>query len=318
MAQPQIKQHWPVVALILAVTVVFLVALFFYQVEQTEYAVVRRFNKPLETRNTEPGLHPRWPWPIEDVWKVDNRVHVFEGKTGQIEEVFTADGNPILMTLFVVWRVDGPGRILFMERVDSKDKAEELLTGLLRSCRLSVITQYPFSSIVNIDPAKIRTDEMEQKILDCIAEQARTAYGIKVAAVGFKHIGLPEDATTKVFERMRAERQRFVEEITSAGKTEADKIAAEADMRRDQLIFNAEREAQGIRAKGDAMAAGSYEIFRQDPELATFLLQLEYLRRTLKDKTTLVLDTNTPPFTIFSEKILSDLKDKKPKSAKRD
>ena len=44
----------------------------------------------------------------------------------------------------------------------------------------------------------------------------------------------------------------------------------------------------------------SYKTFSKDPELAEFLRKLEALRTILKGRTTVVFDTNVPPFDLLN------------------
>ena len=53
-------------------------------------------------------------------------------------------------------------------------------------------------------------------------------------------------------------------------------------------------------AEGDAKAAESYKTFSQDPELAEFLRKLDALRVILQGRTTVVFDTNVPPFDLLN------------------
>ncbi len=66
--------------------VIFALLLFTFQVRQSEVAVVTTFGKT--TGTYEPGLHLRWPWPIQQVYKFDERIQNFEDK---FSESLTAD-----------------------------------------------------------------------------------------------------------------------------------------------------------------------------------------------------------------------------------
>ena len=300
------RKHWPVIILVAVVAVIFLISLMLYQVSATDFAVVRRFGKPL-SRDTSPGLHGRLPWPIEEIWRVDNRIHVFEGKTGEIEEIFTADGKNILVTLSVAWRVAEPDVVRFMESVGNQEQAEDRLTGLVRNFKHSILGGYAFNDLVNADPTKVKILEIEAKILEQVRENARSLYGIEVTQVAIRHVGLPENVTGKVFERMKAERERVAQHILSEGEARAVEIRAQADKQRVQMIADAQMEATRIRGEGDAQASASYAAFAEQPELAVFLRQLDSLRTTLQGKTTLVLDTTKPPFNLFEKDVLQQI-----------
>ena len=62
MATGNFFKHWPTMLLGLVVAAILLVAVFSYQLNQTESAVVPTFGRPTEV--PEPGLHFRWPFPF--------------------------------------------------------------------------------------------------------------------------------------------------------------------------------------------------------------------------------------------------------------
>ena len=69
--------------------VIFALLLFVFQVRQSEVAVVTTFGKP--ARNlSEPGAYFKWPWPVQKVYKFDQRIQNFEDK---FSENLTADSN---------------------------------------------------------------------------------------------------------------------------------------------------------------------------------------------------------------------------------
>ena len=43
-----------------------------------------------------------------------------------------------------------------------------------------------------------------------------------------------------------------------------------------------------------------YRVFEKNPELAVFLFQLRALEQSLKDKSHLILDQQTPPFNLLA------------------
>jgi len=316
MPQKKALEHWPVILLIGVFALVFLVSLCLFQVQTTEYAMVKRLGKALPERDTSPGLHWKLPWPIEEVWRHDNRIQVFEGSTGQLEEIYTKDGINIIVTLYVGWKVgDATARSgeqtgdkeRFMNAVVSQADAEQKLTSLMRDKKHSIFGEYDFSQLVNIDEQKVKLTEIEGKLRVGIGEQARKDFGIEVTLVGIKHIGLPEKVTQKVFDRMKAERKRIADEITSEGKADADAIRAKADAEMTRIVSEARNAAKLRRAEAEAIAAQSYGVFKDHEELAIFLLQLDAIRQTLSAKTTLVFDTETPPFNVFSPESFRDL-----------
>ena len=54
-----------------------------------------------------------------------------------------------------------------------------------------------------------------------------------------------------------------------------------------------------MRGSAEAEAAKYYEIMEKNPELAIFLQKLNTLEQTLKERSTLILDGQTPPFDLL-------------------
>ena len=97
-----LRPLWVLLALI------FLLILFLFQVRQTDVAVVTTFGK-FSRSIMEPGLNFRWPWPVQRVYKLDNRLRNFERK---FEQTQTIDGQPLLVTVFVGWKIKDPKKFL--------------------------------------------------------------------------------------------------------------------------------------------------------------------------------------------------------------
>ena len=73
----------------------------------------------------------------------------------------------------------------------------------------------------------------------------------------------------------------------------------EADRKAAEMLANAESEATRIRGEGEAEAAKSLTVFKQNPELANFIFRLNALENSLKERSILVFDQHTPPFDLF-------------------
>ncbi len=285
----------PGLLLAAVVAVVFLTAIFAFQVRETEYAIVTTFDRI--TSLPAPGLRFRLPYPIQKVYRIDKRLRVFGGNEGKIEETYTADGKNIIVGTYALYRVKEPE--VFFKNVRNEIGAEDRLNSLLRNARLSVIGRHPFADFVNTDPKKMRMAAVESEILAECKEAAEKNYGIEVKSIGIKFLGLPESITGKVFERMKAEREKLATQYRAEGRRIAEEIQAKADKEKSMRLTEAEAEARRIRGEGDAKSAEFYAVFKKDPELAAFLRKLEALKKTLDSKTTLILDTSTPPFDLL-------------------
>lgn len=268
-----------------------------FQVRETESALVTTFGKA--TRQiTKPRSFPyfKWPVPIQRVHKFDSRMRIYEV---EIEETPTAGGEPIIVNTYVVWRIAEP--LKFFNAVKTVKKAEnELLSSLIRNTQNNVIGRHYFSEFVNSDPSKIKFGEVQNEMLTDLQQAVADAdYGIEIRTLGIKQLKVSEEVSKEVFARMRAERNRRAEAITSQGNAEAIKIKADAKSKSDELNLAAEARAKAIRGEGDAEAAKYYKMLEADPELAMLLRGLEALQKILGSRTTYVVPTDKEPFSLL-------------------
>lgn len=275
--------------------VIFLAVLFAFQVRSTEVAVVTTFGR-YSTSHTEPGLKFRLPWPIQNIYRFDNRLQNFERK---FEQTTTRDAKNILVSLFVGWKISDPKT--FLERFNGDPlKAEQQLEGLVRNAKNAVIGRYNFSDFISPDPKQVKFEQFEAEVLKEIRASAKDTYGLNVEVVGIKQLGLPEAITGKVFERMRTERERLVKQFTGEGEAKAIEIRSDANRKRDELLAKADADALRIVGEAEAQASKDYAVFEQNPNLAIFLLQLKSLKESLKDRATVILDQRTTPFNLLT------------------
>ena len=291
----KLLEHWPTVFFGLIVGVILLVAVFSYQLNETETAVVTTLGR-VEEYTPTPGLHFRWPYPFQDVIKFDKRRRCFEGNEGKIEETRTADGSNIMVGIFVIYSIEDAAR--FYSELETVAKAEDLLNSQMRSVKNAAFGRFKFNQIVNIDASKLKLNEIESILQKELAENT-ARFGIKIHNAGINALGEPASITEEVLKRMVEERKLEAQIYLSEGNTEAQKIRIAADAQSRNIITAAEAEAKEIRAKGDAEAAKFYAVFKKNPELAVFLRKLDSLRKIMQTKTTLVLDTDAAPFDLL-------------------
>jgi membrane protease subunit HflC len=271
--------------------VIFFFMLFTFQVRQTEVAVVTTFGK-YSRSIAKPGFQFRLPWPIQKVYPFDNRIQSLERK---FDQTITRDQINITIAVYVGWRIADPK--IFLESFSGDmTTAEERLEPLVRHAKSSVIGQHAFSDLISTNEAALKFDQVEKEILTSVQAQAKGFYGIQIEHLGIKQLGLPESITSTVFERMRAERQRLVTMYQSEGNRAASIIKSTADGDATEIIATAKAEAIRITGEAEKKAAEHYAEFEKNPELAIFLFDLKALEQSLKERTSLILDQQTPPF----------------------
>jgi modulator of FtsH protease HflC len=284
----------------LLLVLIFGALLFTFQVRHTEVALVTTFGKPTRDYNTdpnkpEPGLKGKWPWPIQKVQKFDKRIQNFEDK---FSETQTGDGKNVLVSVYAGWTISNPK--LFRERfTGSIPRAEQSLGNLISDAKYTVVGQHPFSHFISTNPQELKFAQIEGEIESRIKDVAQTQYGIRINFLGIKKLGLPENITQKVFDRMKEERGRVVAGIKAQGDAEANKIISAADRDRAEILSKADATAIEIHGKAEAEAAKAYEIFEKNPDLALFLKKIDTLEQATKERATLILDQRTPPFDLL-------------------
>jgi modulator of FtsH protease HflC len=268
-----------------------------FQVRTTEVAVVTTFGKATHPIS-EPGLYFKWPPPIQRVYKFDQRIQTSEFEN-KFREDLTADNNPLLTSVYIGWRISQPD--LFLQRFPNGiPEVESRLADLLSTTKSAVVGKHPLSDFVSANAGGSKFGAIEDEIFAAVQTQlANNNYGIKIEFLGFKKIGLPEATTEKVFARMTSERNVLISRAQHEGEAAASNIRSGADLRASKILSAAQGEALRIQGQGEAEATKYLAAFQQNPELASFLFRLDALQDSLKEKSTLIFDQQTEPFTLF-------------------
>ena len=265
-----------------------------FQVRETEKAVHLRMGRPVRVLD-EAGLYFKAPWPIDSVQRIDARLDFFEIR---ISEALTRDKRNVIVPVYLAWRVGDP--LKFIQALGTVENARAKFDALVTSARNSVLGSYDFQNLVSAEEGKLKLHEMEQKITAIVRQQVEESFGVAVEQIGVKRLSLPEANTQYVFRRMRAERAQFAARYRAEGKQEADALRAKTDAEKIVTLAEARKYAEETRGKAEAEAARIYaEAHGKDPELYSFLRELQVLRQVTGQNTTLVLDTNSEPFRLL-------------------
>ncbi len=273
----------------------------FFAVDQTQYAIVTRFGDPLRTR-IEPGLGFKYPWPIDTVVRLDNRLMVLETPApGQPDkEYLTEDkqsgiGKNVVVTTFTCWRIkpDPQAVLRFLKTMGDRRSAEARLADVVLSELGSALGRTDFSVLISTDAKRRGWEEFTEGILER-CQQRVANYGIEVVDVRISRLNFPEQNRRNVFDRMRAERETIAARYRSEGEQKAAEIRAQADRERDEILAKAQEEATKTRGAADAEAARIYaEAFDQDRDFYEFLRTLEAYEKTFDETTTLILSSDS-------------------------
>lgn len=306
---------WIVAAMFVAAVASFA---FTYSVRFTEAAVLTTFGKASDSSNrSEPGLHLKWPYPIQSVTKYDTRERFIQARS---ETQQTADNFQIVVEGFATYRVSDP--LAFYRRfssattgnrpVDHFRAAEELLRARLRAAVGEETSKYRMDDLFVERANASKLPELESAILSQMSGQSHSgesldAYGLKVTMVGIDRVVLPEETTKTVMDKMATNRIRLAQIYTSEGQAQARMIKASADADAQRIRAFAESRAKEIIARGEQEAAQFLAMQNSHPELAVYIQNLDMMRDVLAKRLTLVLSVTDFGMKIFSPDALRDV-----------
>lgn len=272
-----------------------------FNVRFNENAILTTFGHAGDNAEiTEPGLHLKWPYPIQSVRKYDNRMRVLQTR---IENVVTKDNQLVAVQVFLTWKISDV--LVYFRKSENDARAQTYLSDRLRS-NIGVFNDFDFGELLTQTGGSDKMSEAEQRMLDLLLNPndespGAETYGIHPQAIGITRFILPEKTSTAVFERMKQTRNRLAADIKSSGMAEAGRIRTKATTTAQIIRDFADRRAAAIKAVGEREAA-SY-LAKQadlDENFAIFLRRLEAMETMVSDGTTFVFPA-VWPFNLFVE-----------------
>ena len=266
-------------------------------VRQGQAVLVTRFGRPIRAA-TDAGLHWKLPWPIDQASLLDMRRRVYE--TGHTE-MLTRDKKNVIARTFVVWRIGDP--LAFTQAVGAEDGAEGKLDGLLTNAAIGTLGGHDLSALVSTNPSDLQTDQIEAELLGSTAPVALHNYGVAIEQIRLERIALPEENVSAVFDQMRAERRQFAAKFEAEGELEASRIRSEAELEAARIRAKGSEEQARIRGESAAQVARTYaDAHKVNPELYRFTRSLESIDKLVKSNSTLILRTDSEPFSLLQSK----------------
>jgi len=266
-------------------------------VGEGQAVLITRFGRPLRAA-TQPGLHWKLPWPIDSATMLDMRRRVYE--TGQAE-MLTRDKKNIIARTFVVWRIGDP--LAFVQAIGTQSNAEAKLDGLLTNAAIGTLGGHDLSALVSTNPSDLQVDEIESQLLASTAPAALRSYGVTIEQIRLERLALPSENVSAVFDQMRAERRQFAMKYKAEGEQEASRIRSEAQLEAARITAKGAEETARIRGESAAVVAKTYaDAHRTDPELYNFTRSLESLDKLVTGNTSLILRTDSEPFSLLQNK----------------
>lgn len=267
-----------------------------YTVNEQEYAIITQFGKPVRIIK-EAGLYFKLPGFLQNINRLDKFVKNF---TTQPIQLLLGDKNPVILTCYVCWQIEHP--LSFFESLTTNRIAAQKLGDMVNSELGSVLGDYTINDIINTQTEKVKLEEIENIIVENANKKAREGYGIKIASLGIRRILYPSIVAESVYARMRAEREKEAKKFRAEGKEEASKIEASTDKKVAEILSAAYKQAEITKGEGDKKAMEIYaNAYSKNPDFFEYSKSLETYCEILKDKTTVILSTDSDLFKFLTQ-----------------
>ncbi len=287
------KQLYVIMAAVVVVLGAYMVL---FTVDETEYATVTTFGKPVDIIK-EPGLYKKWPAPVQSVISFDKRVQLFDPRP---TENFTLDKKNLVVDSYACWRINEPDK--FLEKVQTIQGAEDSLAVLMMSQLGAQLGRHELSAIVSVDEEEVKLDDIMRTVTEECRKIAMADYGIEVLDVRIKRVNLPEENKQSVYRRMRAEREQKAKQYRAEGEQQAMVVRAETDRKQREILSEAYKKAQKIKGEGEAQAYRLYAgAYKKDNEFFKFMRTLRAYEEILTEETTLVMSSESEFLKLISD-----------------
>jgi membrane protease subunit HflC len=253
-----------------------------------EQKIVLLFGSPVSVQ-TKPGLSLRAPL-VSDVLTFDRRFLYFNSEPQQMQ---TRDAERPLVDHYVVWRIADPLKF-FASFPSGMSQAEAQIDRVTRSDLREVVGTKTLADVVTTERERVMK-EITEKSAASLAE-----FGIEVRDVRINRTELPPGTEENVYARMRSQREQLARKYRAEGDQDGRRIRAEADRDSLMTVADAQRDADVLRGEGEAESARIYaEAHSIAPEFYGFVRRLDAYKKTIGDKTTLVVPPSNDFFDLL-------------------
>ncbi|MBQ4142311.1 MAG: hypothetical protein IJD43_02440 [Thermoguttaceae bacterium] len=258
-----------------------------YQVSEYENAVVTRFDRPMEPVTTEPGLHFKLPWPIDQTRIVDMRKRIYETPLVANQ---TQDDKTVMVKTYMTWRVCDALKFIRAFGGDV-EAAEKNLESSVIGMKNPVLGAYPMSALISVNGSEVKIAEIEQRICTAVNEVLKEKdSGIEVLQIGIKRISLPETNMKDIIAKMRENRASAAQNIADKGARDVEEIRKRAEVDAQRIISKGIEDAAKITQQADNEAMMiTARVHELEPEFYEFWKTMSTIRKTVGARTTLVL-----------------------------
>ena len=270
---------------------------FTFRVNPDEVGVVMRFGQYV--RRAEPGLHFRWPPPVEEVLfpKVTRQNTLQVGmRTGDprrgvpaqnltdVTHMLTGDENIVDITFVVRWQIRTDRVQDYLFNIQNPElTVEEVAESVMRE----IVGKSVIQRILTEDRQRIEQDaqRLMQTVLDGYGA------GVRVIEVQLQRVNPPGEvidafrdvqAARADQERLQNEAQTYANKVVPEARGEAERILQAAEGYKQQVIADAQGQASRF--------TQVLEEYSKAPDVTRQRIYIETMEQVLSQSETIVLD----------------------------
>lgn len=291
-----VKRIYSIVGFVFLIAILAVIAFTsWYTVDESEQAVMITLGE-VEEGVSEPGLHFKYPWPIQSVEVLSKETFSLqfgyeESEDGNVKDfpketkMITGDENIVLADMVVQWKITEPGKYLFNAE-NPKEMLEDATSASLRSIIGS-------STIDNaLTSGKVEIEKQVQELLSTLINDYDI--GITVLAVKLQDVDLPNEEVRKAFTNVTDARETMNTRKNEANKYR-NKRTEEALGEKDAIISAAEgdKAARMQEARGDvAQFNAIYNEYKDAQDITRKRLVLETIDQVLPNAEVYIMEDN--------------------------
>jgi len=250
-----------------------------FKVAEWEQAILFRFGEITQS-NYEPGLHFKLPW-VNTLTTFDMRLLNLDQAP---QRFITSEKKDVMVDYYAKWRISDVRKFYQSTSGGDVSYANGLLAQRINSALRDEFGKRTVQEVV----AGERTEILD--LVRMATSSLPNELGITVEDVRTKQINLPEEVSSSVYSRMRAERTKVAKELRAQGAEAAERIQADADRERVVILANTQKDAEIIMGEGDARATEVYAAaFGKNEEFYGFYRSLSAYQNSFKGSNNIML-----------------------------
>jgi modulator of FtsH protease HflC len=240
-----------------------------YVVDEGEIALRTRLGT-VEGGTIAAGLHFKSPF---------DEVHIFDqrilSRVYQNELFLTHDQKGVNVDFYFKWRLIDALRFYQTTNGDEENAAQPLANLVRERLKSAVAAQ----SLLNVSaqPRGTLTEAAFEQL-----QQAAEGLGLDLIDVQLQRVALAEDVASAVYQRMQQGQVATSAQLRAEGASDAEKIRADAERKRADVLADATRQAQHLRGEADAQAATVLaKAYGRNADFAAFYRSMQAYKNTL-------------------------------------